>query len=231
MLKLNKSDIIRIINDEMRQKNVDAECYRLAVRNGRGDRNLIFKEYYKMRSAALLAESNLVSEVAVEKEDYISTTQCARYVSSRNNVRETQPRRKLMEKANFFELVIANLVLVTGTTSALIALWSYSGNEISSVFYMLLLAVMSFMLFLPSLVEKLNIFPYIDSISILCVMVALVSLGSGLRLMKDNPRHESQNVEVQLTASNHTIKFVTQDSLAPVEYIKSPIKPINITKK
>ena len=202
-----KTAILRIINSEVRERNFDPESYREAVIHGLGDKNLIIKNYFRLRFKTLLSANEKVSERSRNKEAYVSTAQCATYVSSRNIDREMKTRKELSNSSQLLERFIANVVLVIGAASTIVALWVYNGNSFSTFFYILLLGVVSITLLLPSFLSKLNVCSYLSSLSIMCTLAAITSFGSGMKLMKDDPAKEVLLTEQKSEESVHTIQF------------------------
>jgi len=204
-----KTAILRIINSEIRENNLDPRSYSQAVKKGLSDRNLTMKHYYKIRFLALAASTTelQVPAQAVQKMDYASTSHCASYFSSRSSDRELKNRKELSQKHTILEKIFANMVLTLGSVSTILALWLYTGNTISTFFYILLVGAVAAILTLPSLMARLNVLPYLSSVSVMCVLVAISSFASGMKLMKDNPSSEPNFVELNAETPMHKIQF------------------------
>ncbi len=206
-----KREILRIINSEMREKNLDPKSYREAVKQGLGNSNDIMKHYYKIRFATLVPQEKSMTDPVDEKDIYISTAQCARHLSSRNAGREIRSRKEITRKNLFLEECIANIVLALGASSTMATLWVYNGNTFSAFFFLLLAGSVSMMLLLPSLIAKLKLCSYLSALSLLCMLTALSSFGSGMKLMRDDPTIELSLTEQNTEIPNHLIVFAADN--------------------
>lgn len=201
-----KTAILRIINSEVRERNLDAESYREASLNG-GDRNSIMKKYYQIRFAALLSVDSALSKNLNDQENYVSTAQCATYISSRNTGRDCKNSKEMSKENQPFEELFANAILALGAASTIFALWLFNGNSISSFFYLLLVGGVCVTLLIPSFLAKLNLFPYLSTLSLMCTLAAITSFGSGMKLMRDNPVSNPEVAEQGTVEALHSIQF------------------------
>lgn len=204
--ELSNPAIIRIINREILEDNLEPKCAAKAIEQSRGNNDLRVKYYFLFRLRVLGYTDIPSSLVNLERNAYRSTDQCPKRRSSRSLPNESKSREEVSVIHPFLLKCLANFMLTLGTASAALGFWSLSGGKVSEVPYLILISGIVMMLLLPGLISKICKLKYEGAVSLLCLITAMASLMSGVKLLKEDPQVTLQAPE-QEQASEPSISI------------------------
>ncbi len=180
------ASLLRIINREVLENDFDRLCYREARRRSDGRVHSAIENYIALRLQALKAVDLDTSVLDLKPPQMLTTDQCHKHLSSRKNIRGQKNSKDRSEKLNVLELWISSIVLLIGSISAALCLWSHTGESLANLPYPILFLVI-FVQLIPWVITKLNICTRLTAASALCILIAITSVGSAVKLLKSNP--------------------------------------------
>ena len=185
-----ETNFLRIINREMMENKLDPVCYSEAQRRSSKGSNSTMKFYVALRLKALKAVGSEIPVVRAESE--LMTTQlCCKRVSSRTKNRYDKSSVERSKRQLKIELWVSNLILLVGSISAAFCLWSFTGESISDLPYMAVILMISVIQLMPWMLKQSGLCSHLSATTTLCIIVACVSCGSGVKLLKSNPERKA----------------------------------------
>lgn len=197
-------DLLRVINRELMQHSYDCVCYREAHRRSKVSNKSTTEWYTLLRLNALKALNMRASPNRPHTASFMSTDQCHQHISRRSRERENKSPKHRAKFLQQIEQWISSVVLLVGSVSAAFCVWSHTGNALPHFPYLSILGVIAVIQLLPWLIAKFNFCSQLSATSALCILVALISFGSGVKLLKSNPRIKIKE-KVQEEKLVHTI--------------------------
>ena len=203
----NETHFLRIINKEMMENNLDLACYEEAQRRSSRGSNATMKAYVELRLKALKAASSDLPVTKREQSPIMTTQQCYKRVSSRTKNRYDKNSQETKQKLETVELWISRMVLFLGSIRAGFCLWSFTGESFSKMPLIPLFIIVAVIQVIPWIVKQSKLCSQLNATCALCILMACISCGGGVKLLKSNPGKKAP-VEVQAKELENTITIV-----------------------
>ena len=200
-----ETNFLRIINREMMENKLDPVCYSEAQRRSSKGSNSTMKFYVALRLKALKAVGSGIP-VMRGKSSLMTTQSCHKHRSRNTKNRYDKSSRERCQKQHRIELWVSNLILFIGSISAICCLWSFRGESVSNLPYLPLAWVVAVIQLIPWMIRQSGLCSYLSATTSLCILVACVSCGSGVKLLKSDPiKQEPVDGETKILENTITI--------------------------
>ena len=225
--KLNDTQILMIINNEIDNRAFEPVCHEQAERESNGNYDLMVSLYLLKRIEVLQGQSlqNRSREDELEARKVDSANKLIRYRTARKSAENANSREQKERGRRVFTIIMSNVILILGVVSVISAFMVLQGHTIYSLPYFLIGGVVVACLIFPYLLSSISIkrfrLPYQTCLKVLCIIMCTGSLLSGMKLLKKNPR----NYIAESESSSLSAPAESVDEGARIEIESAKVEP------
>ena len=168
----------------------DHTCFQEAIRTGSGTKNSTLKHYNRIRLQNLTELNE--SDEDLQPSSFLSTEDLPKNIPQKDYEESQQRSKRLRRKLLGLETIFASIVLLIGTASCALCLWSFTGKPMLDFPYTAAIIVALGLQALPWIIKCASPCSHGTAISGLCIIIGGLSFVAAVGLIKKNPNKDPQ---------------------------------------